>query len=287
MPRIKESLQKDKTVKEDVSKKEFMPVLFNKIKNELPIGAVISGDFDITKINKDHPNYAPIVIQKGKEEQCYYIKSSTFEKYILRKNESSGKLSKINDEALENLHELKRAWLKFGVSILAVHRYRSYRLEAETFEEFCEKKLKLYQSTVYEIMKSTLFLMQEKPDTFEKILSGNLKAEDSLPSYRSLYLIAKKKKQLTKKGKFDELLGLLLSQQISTRDVQKKIAEILHTGKEKEISLEMVIKHYEKVCEEIEELKIQKEIINDSKKILNKLQELGAKNSERSEEKEK
>jgi hypothetical protein len=255
---------------------EFLPVIFKGKKDELPtdlaIKSVASGTFDASQMDANKPELVPIVVQKEKEEPtCYYMKPDDFEKYIVESKKRPENLAAINEEAMKNLLELKKVWLKFGASILAVHTLRSYRLECDTFEEFCDKKLKLHQSTVYEIMNTTLFLMQNRQEVYKKILDGSAKAEDSLPSYRALYLVSQKKKQLTKKGKFDELVDQLLKEKLSVNTVKDRLRDILVKGQDKKITRETVVKHYEKVCEELAQIKASKEILKAAKAILDKL----------------
>lgn len=253
--------------------KQFLPVLLeNGEKTELPIEAVIaSAVFDPTKPHPTSEHHFTLMIEREKETSYYYVRPSDVEKYILDQNKTPVDFERVNKKAIETLHDLKKAWIRFGAAILDVNTLRTYRLKYPTFGEFCEQELRLHRSTVYEVMTSTLFLMQEKPEVYQALLQGDMKIEETLPSYRSLYLVAKKKPQLEKKEKYQEIVEALLQNKLSTREVQTRIKEVLGGDKEKEHSWQAFLSNFEKIYTEMEELEIPKDLKSQTRNVLEQL----------------
>lgn len=256
--------------------RQFLPVLLeNGEKTELPIEAVISSAvFDPNKTHPTAERNLALTIEHGKETSCYYVRPSDVEKYILDYNKAPVDFERVNKKAIETLHDLKKAWVKFGAAILDVNALRAYRLKYTRFEEFCEKELKLHPSTVYEVMTSTLFLMREQPDIYHALIQGDAKAELTLPSYRSLYLVAKKKKQLERKEKYQEIVESMLHGQLSTRELQKRIKEVLQGDEQKDSAWQLLVKNFEKMYEEMEGFDIPKQIKAEAQSFLEKLKKL-------------
>ena len=253
--------------------KLFLPVLLeNGTKTELPIEVVIaSAVFDPTKTHPNSEHSLAITIAHDKEVSCYYIRPSDVQKYILDCHKTPVDFERVNKKAIETLHDLKKAWVKFGTAMLEVNTLRTYRLKYPKFEEFCEKELKLHQTTVYEVMTSTMFLMQEQPEIYQAMMQGDTDVAESLPSYRSLYLIASKKKQLEKKDKYQELVTELMHGQMSTRDLQKQIKQVLHSEEEKKPSWDEFLNRWGKLSEEMEAFDVPQAVKKEAQKFLEKL----------------
>ena len=84
--------------------------------------------------------------------------------------------------------------------------------------------------------------------------------------------MAKKEKQLKDKGKFEELVKSLLSGKLSTRELSSELKEIFAKDEKKDMTLDTVMKHFEKVVKELEDIEASTKIVDDARKVLKKLQ---------------
>jgi hypothetical protein len=259
------------------NKEEFIPVIYDGKPDKFPIPALCHFTIANPATIPMDPRYSSYVILKreGKEETVVYIEPSVFEKYILAQNYTLEDAKRVRESVLSNLQELKSAWVQLGTSIIAVQIPRLYRTFGyETFEEYCEKELKLHRATVYEIINSTLLMMRYKPDVYKKLMAGQKEADKTLPSYHSLALLKINQRQLEKRGKFDELLDMLLTKELSTREFQSKMAELLGKKKRK-MSLKEVRKQYEALYRHLKEVKdIPQNVLERASSLVEELKKL-------------
>ena len=259
--------------KQESQPEDSLPVWYEEQRTELLVDTVMSAvDFDLKKSHPKHPDSFALITKKS-PHQVYYVSSDDFAKYVIAKHGIPENLGTLNQQTEDSLHELKRAWVKFGTNVLAVNTYRTYLQEYKTFEEYCEQKLKLHKVTVYEIMRSTMFLMRHEPELYDELMAGNVQ---EIPSYRSFYILDKKQKPLEKKGEFTKLLNMVLKGKLSTRSLQQKVKEILFPDALDVNSLPAAIKTYEKVHKKLKEMlgEGHQEIIEKFDELLEELKEL-------------
>lgn len=210
---------------------------------------------------------ANIVLRSQPEKVVDYITPSDIEKYLLKTELPSDNIQDIREKVHRSLQNLKRAWVEFGASVIIVQRSKAFKKWGyETFALYCENELKLKKSTIYEIIDSTLFLIQKSPDIYNGIMSGESDITQ-LPSYHSIYLIAKKEKRITTK-KALELYKSVMGGELSTMDLTDKLRKLC--GKEK-TSVDLV-KRYQSWYKSLKNRKFSKEIMNKAEE-LNKLLE--------------
>ncbi|MEW6571356.1 MAG: hypothetical protein AB1390_09315 [Nitrospirota bacterium] len=238
---------KVKTSEGKAKAKEFVSVIYDGKEAEFPITALC--EFTIVNsasIPLEYSDYVVLSKKEGKEQRLIYVEPSVFEKHILKQDcYTLNDAERVRQDVLSSLHELKSAWVKLGTAVMSVQIPRLYlKFGYETFEEYCEKELKLHRTTVYEIINSTLLIMRHKPEVYTQLMKEKKQADKALPSYHSLAMLKKKQKQLEKSGKFTDLLDQLLNEGLSTRDLETKIKEVLGKG-EKKLSLKDMSKRYE------------------------------------------
>ena len=123
---------------------------------------------------KASSNEANIVLQKQEEKEVYYIITpSDIKKYLLKTELSSDNIQDILKKVHINLKNLKKAWVEFGASLIIVRHFKLFKFvekKYKTFASYCEEELKLKKSTIYEIIDSTLFLIQKSPEIYNGII---------------------------------------------------------------------------------------------------------------------
>ena len=138
-----------------------------------------------------------------------------------------------------------------------------------TFEDYCQEELKLHHGAVYEIMHGTLLLMRDDPELYQRLLQGNTKKNEILPSYRSLYLLTKKRKLLGEE-KFQELFHGTISGELSTRLVQIQIQAVQKKSK-KSVSKKTALKEFEKAIRLIEKCGVSENFVSEAENLLNRM----------------
>jgi hypothetical protein len=266
---------KEKAKKPPKRQDEFIPVIYQGEKTEVPISVVKNAELTPpAEMERNYFGYVGISRREENEQVNYYLRPANFQKYVLEKNITLEDAQRVRREVLNHLNDLKRAWVKLGTAVISVHIPRLYLAWGfKTFEQYCEQELKLNYSTVYQIMNSTLFLMRDKPEIYRSLMAGD--RESYVPSYLSLYLLKKKRKRLEEKGKFTELLEMVVSQGLSTRELQRKLKEVLGE-KRKKLSLKGVIKSYFSLCKAMQKLKIAEEVVKEAEGVLEKLKRMEA-----------
>lgn len=254
--------------KSQIDNKEFLPVIHKGQTTHLSLSTAIKGKLvDTTDIESKYVGYTAIEVGGA----TYYIQPGQYQKHVLDKNEIPEEAEKIRRNVLDSLQEFKKAWVKFGTAVIAVSSTRLFFAWGyKTFKEYCENELQLHESAVYEIMKSTKFLIQERRELYDNLMADNKKALKELPSYRSIYLIIRHKKQLEEKRKFKILLDGLLEGNYTVASLDEEIRKIL--GKQKKaLTREDILAHYQKVCDEMRELGISDDILSDALAVLEKM----------------
>lgn len=205
---------------------------------------------------------ANIVLQKQEEKEVYSITPSDIEQFLKNKELSPNNIQDIKEKINRSLQNLKKAWVEFGASVIIVQRSKIFKEWGyETFASYCENELRLKKATIYEIIGSTLFLIQRRPETYEKLMSGK---EDlsKLPSYHSIYLIAKKEKKITTK-KAQELYDSIVEGKLSTMNLPDKLRKLCG---EKKPSVDLV-KRYQSWYESLKNGNFSEEIIEKAKEL--------------------
>ena len=256
-----------KTPKKNSDEKQpFLPVIHEGITTHIPLETVKKGEIiDPADIDSQYVGLTGISV--GGER--YYIQPAQFQKHVLK--DFPEESEKIRQGVLNCLQELKVAWVKFGTAVIAVSNTRLFLAWGyNSFKYYCDGELRLKESAVYEITKTTKFLMQEQREVYERLMKGEKEALKTLPSYRSIYLLIRNKKQLEEKEKFNEMLDGLLQGGVTVAALQKEIRRIL--GKEKkEITKEDILKHFQKVCEEMKEFGVSEKILSETQTVIEKL----------------
>jgi hypothetical protein len=232
---------------------------------------------DIAKIDAAYSDKIPLQLEDG----LVYIYPAFYSRCKVNEKINPQELQKIRDGVVESVYQFQLAWLKLGSLLLLVHKAKLYeKWGYEKFSDYCEGEVKLRQSAVYEIMKSTAFLLREQRPLYDEIVAKKEKSL-SVPSYRCFYLLASKQKQLKDKEQFQTLLESLSKGHISTRDFAQKIREALK-DKKKAPSKKAIVRQCKSLYKDMQQAKISQEIIKEAKSLLEKLQTLIAK-PERSE----
>ncbi len=264
--------------KEETSQapKEMIPVIYGGKKDEYHASNFthleIVNPTD-SKVDPQYGKYVALSRKDGREEIIYYIEPSTFEEYVLAQKYTPANTKEIRDNVLENLAKLKWAWVQFGTSVLAVSKSRLYRVWGFTnFEHYCEQELQLHQSTVHELMASTLFLSHQNPELYKRLIGGQGKEIEKLPSYHSIYLLSKKQKKLEEQELFVELLTQVMDGKISSRDLQAKLREIFG-AKETTPTLASIASNYEKWFEALKKTDLSKDILQKAEELRGLLKE--------------
>lgn len=212
------------------------------------------------------------------DDSIYYVRPAIFQEYVVDTKLTPEDAKRVRQEVVKNVQEVKRAWVKLGTAVLSVHTPRLYFAWGyNTFEEYCEKELKIHFSTIYQVMASTLFLMRDQPDIYQSLMEGEKQVADALPSYHAIYLLEKKRAKLQKKKKYEELRKQLFEHGLSTRDFAKKLHEILGKGKEKpapKISLNALVKSYAVLCKQMGQLKVRQDVLKEAREVLEKLKKV-------------
>ena len=257
---------KKATDKKDQS--DFLSVIHEGKRTQLPISAIKEAEIlDATQLEQKYMGYTGIQVN----ESTYYIRPNHFENFVMKQGGLPKDTNDIREKVLASLRDLKIAWVKFGTAVLLVNNGRMFHSWGyETFKGYCEKELEMKQSAVYEIMKTTRFLMQNQRETYNRLMGGEKKA--LIPSYRSVYLLLRKKKQLEKEKMFDALLQELLQGKYSTREVSEKISDVLGENKEEISAPIKILNHYRRVCEEMEDASIPKNILQEALAVLDKME---------------
>jgi len=280
----KESKATDAVEKKDAKKhkeettqivKDMIPVIYDGKKDEYHAAnfshlEIVNPTDD--KVDPKYDKYVALVKKEGRMETVIYVAPSTFEEYVLSQKYTPANSQKIREKVLESLYEFKHAWVQLGIYILAVSRSRLYLTWGfKTFNEYCDKELKLHQSTVHEIMDSTIFLCQKDPELFQRLMTGKSQSViEELPAYHSIYLLSKKQKNLGEE-KFTELFTQVMNGQISSSELQKKLREIFGS-KESAPTLDSLATNYKKWHENLIKAKPSEEILKKAGELLNLLQ---------------
>lgn len=224
---------------------------------------------------KASPNEANIVLQKQEEKEVYYITPSDIEQFLKNKELFPDNIKDIREKVHRSLQNLKRAWVEFGASVIIVQRSKIFKEWGyETFATYCENELRLKKATIYEIINSTLFLIQKSPELYDSIMSSEADFT-KLPSYHSIYLIAKKEKKITTK-KALELYKSVIEGKLSTMDLTIKLQKLCGTKKP---SIDLV-KRYQSWYESLKNGNFSEEIIEKAKELNELLEALNQKVAE-------
>jgi hypothetical protein len=263
-------------VKNEETKEDFIPAIVNGERDEYPISAIKNCDLASptdSGVDKKYSKYAILSKGEGDSKTFYYVKPENFEDILINKKLTPANTAEIRQGIKDSLANLKKAWLMFGTAVAAVHKSRIYRVWGyETFDDYCAQELQMHQSTVHEIIKSTIFLSQEKPDLYRAFIAGKNEAIEQLPSYHSLYLLAAKEVKLGKE-RFTDLLQKVMDGQISSRDLQENIKDI--EGKPKRNSTpSYLIKNYEGWYERLKKIGLSPEIITKAEELLTLLKKV-------------
>jgi hypothetical protein len=255
-----------KKPKEKSAAKEFMPVIFDNKPDKFPVSAINDVKIAIP-VEIEGSEYVAITLK----DSTYYVRPSTFQKYVLNKSLTPKDADNVRKEVKECVQEVKRAWIKLGTAVLSVHTPRLYLdWGHKSFEDYCENELKLHQSTIYQIMTSTLFLMRDQPDVYQKLMEGEKKIWETLPSYHAIYLLEKKRKRLQDKGRYEELHEQIFQQGMSTRELAKELHKILGVSTAQP-SLPTLVKSYARLCKQMQKLKVDKEVLEKALEVLERL----------------
>lgn len=211
-------------------------------------------------------------IEKGTKMPYILITSDTKKRYAspqaFRNKVSDNKiLEHINHVVRDNMKEFKRAWVKLGTSIMLVKLTGSYKItKNKTFEDFCKNELNLHRATVYEIIASTFFLIEEKRDLYDSLISGEIDDDQYLPSYHSVYLLSKNRKKL--KEKYVDILDNVFKGKCSTAELQ----ELLRG--EKKSPLDIFAKEVNGLSKKIEGCSIEEKVKKEINCMLLKIKEM-------------
>jgi hypothetical protein len=273
----KPAKKKSQHAKEKASKPEFLPVTYEEKneekKTQLPINSMKDIKItDPTKIASGHLGDVVLTQREGDKSVIFYVRPSDFEKYVVTQKLTPKDAERVRQEVLKNLRDFRQSWVKFGAAILSVHVPRLYLAWGfKSFPDYCEQELKLHFSTLYQIMASTLFLMKNQPEFYRELMAGKAEAYENLPSYHALYLLDKKRKCLEDKGKFDDLQEQLLKKGLSTRDLAKKLHEILGESKP---SLTVLVSRFAALCKQMPKLQVPQDVVKEAFVLLGKLKGL-------------
>jgi hypothetical protein len=236
-------------------------------KSEYPVATISS--FHIVspvEADKEHSGYVILSKKEDKEEKTLYVEPAIFEKYALTQKYIPINAEDIRKKVKESLYEFKHAWLQFGTAILVVNKSKLYIAWGfKNFEDYCEEELKLHQSTVHEIMASTLFLSQRNPELYKRLMAGQ-DGKKEIPSYHSIYLISKKQTKLGEE-RFAELFAQVMDGKISSMDLQKKLRDLFGT-KEPTLTPEAIASNYEKWYEALKKASLSEDILHKAEELL-------------------
>lgn len=257
--------------------KTMIPIIYNGAKDQFPAdgfrGLEIINPTD-SKVDPKYERYVTLSKKEGREETLYYIEPSTFEDYVLSQKYTPANSDEIRENVRQSLNQLKQAWVQFGTAILVVSKSHIYRAWGFTnFKDYCEQELKLHQSTVHELMGSTLFLSHQKPELYKRLMGGQSKEIEKLPSYHSIYLLAKKQKKLEEQELFVELLSQVMDGKLSSRDLQAKLREIFG-AKETSPTPEILAAHYAKWYELLQKADLSKDVLRKAEELMELLKEV-------------
>lgn len=261
-----------KEVKETPANQTFMPVIFEGEKSTFPVSAI--HDVKIARpIEIEGESFVAITMG----DSIYYVRPVIFQRYVLDKQLTPEDANRVREDVKKNVEDVKRAWVQLGTAVLSVHTPRLYLAWGyKTFNEYCEKELKVHFSTIYQVMTSTLFLMRDQPEIYQSLMDGEKKVTDALPSYHAIYLLEKKRKRLDK-NKYEGLRKQLFEHGLSTRDLAKKLHEILGEGKAKpspKISLTALVKSYTVLCKQMQQLRVGQDVLKEARDVLEKLKKM-------------
>lgn len=105
-------------------------------------------------------------------------------------------------------------------------------------------------------------------------MEGKIKGKKSFRVTIHSIFSPKKQKQREKEGEFERLVEKLLSGKLSTRELQKELRKILSKGKEQCLPSGIVLKYYEKVIKELEEINVPKKFIESETKVLEQIKNI-------------
>lgn len=260
------SKKKKTSKKSGEDNQKFLPVIHQGAPTHISLETVKKGEIiDPADIDSQYVGLTGISV--GGEK--YYIQPAQFQKHVLM--EFPEEAEKIRQGVLASLQELKMAWVKFGTAVIAVNSTRLFLTWGyNSFKAYCDGELQLRESAVYEIIKTTKFLMREQREVYDRLINGEKKALKTLPSYRSLYLLIRNKKQLEEKEKFQDLLESLLQGKYTVAALEDEIRKIL--GKKmKGLSREDILAHFKKICDEMKEFGIAEEVLDEALAVLEKM----------------
>lgn len=254
----------------------FIPVTVKGKRDQYPIGSIPSCQLvspTNSEVDKKYSKYAILSNGTGTDKTLYYVKPGNFEDVLLRENLTPANTIEIREGVQKSLANFKKAWLVFGTAVAVVNKSRIYRVWGfATFDDYCVQELKLHQSTVHEIINSTLFLSQENPDLYHTFISKTSTTTEQLPSYHSLYLLASKRTKLGKE-RFADLLQKVINGEISSRDLQENVKNIEGSSKRSETP-SYVIKNYERWYERLSKVNLTPEIGAKAAELLNLLKKI-------------
>lgn len=264
---------KKKAIQENTNK-EFFPVLEASKDGEFTKTALPVETLAKVEVEDVTPN-GKLDVRFG-DDRAYQMTPRTFNELVVGSNIAPNNADKVRKEAQEALLNLKKAWVKLGDVVSLIHGAKLYKSWGFTvFCDYCEKELGLKDSTVYEMMDGVKFLKQYKPEMY-KALTTTERSEEiaKLPSYHSLYLLERKENKLKDKDKLEELINAIFEEGVSTRELQRRLKEVL--GKEEqqtEVSIDRILLRYKKILAALEEANLPKKLKNKAKKLFDEIEE--------------